>query len=332
MRHRPVLIAALFVLSASFPASAPAAWPLRDAGCVLLGYGHPYIREGAEAVHRGMDISAPEGSSVLAPAGGAVSFAGLVPGESGQVYAVSVRTADGLTVTCMPLDSVVVSAGQEIGEGGLLGMLAPTGDLSSPEPHVHVSLRREQTYLDPAAVLGQAKAAADDGMAVSDSQPEVDVPDDAVRAEAVVPLVDRAASGAADPAVRSAGDIGAAATVLEQPAREQDSAGRQATAPEGTAVAVASPEGVRAIALDTRLAARSEQRDLASRTRASRGVARALGRLARSSDSRRALIVATAGCLVAAVGLWPLWRKGSDPAFSYGVRPTLDDVAAAVGR
>jgi len=331
MRHRPVLIAALFVLSVCFPPSASAAWPFHDVGSVVLGYGHPYIRDGAQAVHRGIDISAPEGSSVMAPAGGAVSFAGLVPGESGQVYAVSVRTGDGLTVTCMPLDSVAVATGQEIGEGGLLGMLAATGDLSSPGPHVHVSLRREQTYLDPYAVLGQLEATGG-GVADSGSQPQADVPDGTVRADAVVPQTGEAASGVVSPAVRTTGDSGAAATMPEHAALAQDSLERSTTAPDAGAVPLVSSAGAGVIAFGVDLPAPNEQRGLRSRTPASHGVMQALGRLAGSDGSRRSLLVATAGCLVACLGLWPLWRKGSDPAFSCGVRPTLDDVAAAVGR
>lgn len=333
MRHRQVLIAVLFALSVGFPSSVSAAWPFHTASGVLLGYGQSYARDGADAVHRGVDIGAPAGSSVYAPAAGEVSFAGLVPGGSRQVFAVSVKTCEGLTVTCMPFDSVAVSTGEDISVGSLLGALAGDGDLSSSQSHVHVSVRREQAYLDPTSVLGQMPVAQGEAT-MPGSQPQLDAPDEPIRAEVPAPVAHSAVSPAVSPAAQSPESIGAVATTSNQTevTLSPGTPGLRVASPADGVSPLASMTGVEPTTLNIDSPTVTALRNVSSQTEVSPGVWRALARIARSGDSRRSALVATGGCLVAVMGLWPLWRKGGNPAFSYGVRPTLDDVAAAVGR
>jgi hypothetical protein len=110
---------------------------------------HPY----AAGEHRGIDIAASEGETVLAPAAGTVTFAGTVPG-SGRV--VTITTADGLAVTLTHLGSIVATASTTVGEGDVIGMVGPSGDPEVGDPYVHLGVRvasDPQGYRDPVAYL-----------------------------------------------------------------------------------------------------------------------------------------------------------------------------------
>lgn len=133
------------------PPSAHAAWqaPVEGRG-QLLGYGAEY----SGRVHRGVDIAGDSGTPVSAPTGGTVAFAGAVPGDGGGTCgAVTIETEDGLRISLLPLENVLVSAGQLLDAGDVVASLAASGDDSSQEPHLHIGLRRGETYLDPSAFL-----------------------------------------------------------------------------------------------------------------------------------------------------------------------------------
>jgi murein DD-endopeptidase MepM/ murein hydrolase activator NlpD len=137
-------------------AGAPAAagdtwtWPVR--GAVLTAYanaGGPY----AAGQHRGVDLSAPIGTPVLAAAGGLVRFAGLV-GSSGLT--VSVRTADGrFDTSYLHLATAAVRAGQAVGPGDRIGTVGTSGRRSTAAPHLHFGVRDAGTrrYRDPLGLL-----------------------------------------------------------------------------------------------------------------------------------------------------------------------------------
>ena len=77
---------ALLALSALVVPASAAAWTWPVDGPVLRPFSfdraHPY----AAGQHRGVDLGAPTGTKVLAPAGGAVSFAGTVPTGGKTVF------------------------------------------------------------------------------------------------------------------------------------------------------------------------------------------------------------------------------------------------------
>src|SRR5439155_19681421 len=102
--RRVVLLA--LVVAGLVPASAQAwTWPV--GGRVLRPFvfgDDPY----AGGQHRGIDVAGDDGSTVAAPAAGTVSFAGSVP-HGGKT--VSIRTADGYTVTLQHLGAVGVRKG-----------------------------------------------------------------------------------------------------------------------------------------------------------------------------------------------------------------------------
>jgi hypothetical protein len=103
--------------------------------------------------HRGIDIGAPLGAAVIAPAGGRVTFAGSVP-TGGR--AVAIRTADGYSVTLVQLGTLVVAEGSAVAEGDLVGTIGRSNEAEVSESHVHLGIRiaaDPNGYLDPLAFL-----------------------------------------------------------------------------------------------------------------------------------------------------------------------------------
>ncbi|MDZ4168349.1 MAG: M23 family metallopeptidase [Coriobacteriia bacterium] len=120
---------------------------------VLLGFGESYGSEDGSALHRGVDVAASAGDPVVSPVAGEVSFAGRVPGQAGgSVLVVSVRCGDDV-ISLSPLERIDVEKGQRVAQGDSIGRLASTGDPSSLQTHLHVSLRRQGVYLDPGSLL-----------------------------------------------------------------------------------------------------------------------------------------------------------------------------------
>ena len=150
------LIAALPVSIAFLAGALPAhAWTWPVSGPVLQPFsfnGDPY----GAGQHRGIDVAAPSGTLVRAPAGGTVSFAGTVP-RNGRT--VTITTPDGFAATLVHLGSSTVARGDPVGEGETVGTVGPTGEPEHPEGYIHLGIRvaaEEHGYLDPAAFLPPA--------------------------------------------------------------------------------------------------------------------------------------------------------------------------------
>jgi hypothetical protein len=144
--------AALAALALVFvPAAAAWTWPA--AGDVVQQYtfdpAHPY----AAGQHRGIDIAGDPASTVVAPAAGAITFAGTVP-SSGR--SVTITTTDGYAVTLTHLGNILVANGASIAEGAAVGTIGPSGDAEVTVPYVHLGIRvaaDDQGYVDPLGLL-----------------------------------------------------------------------------------------------------------------------------------------------------------------------------------
>lgn len=158
MFYRAFIVLAVAVSVLAVPVYADAV-PFGDR--VILGFGARYTAaDGTSAVHRGADVAFAGGGEVEAPVDGTVSFVGLVPGIGGQrVLAVTLLGPHG-KLTLSPFDRAAVREGDEVRVGQAMGLLSPDGDPSSPEPHVHVSLRVEDVYIDPVGLLCPAPPVA----------------------------------------------------------------------------------------------------------------------------------------------------------------------------
>lgn len=136
---------------------------------IVLGYGVAY----PGGTHRGVDLAAAAGSAVAAPEGGRVLFAGSVPADGGGTrLALSLETADGLRISLSPLQRVAAVEGDTVAAGQQVGFVDGAGDDSSAGAHLHLSVRRGETYLDPTGML----ALAPSGTSSAASAPQASVP------------------------------------------------------------------------------------------------------------------------------------------------------------
>jgi hypothetical protein len=105
-------------------------------------------------MHRGIDIEARVGTSVVAARSGKVTFAGPI-GSAGITIAIA--TADGRYFTSyLHLSRVAVVRGQSVGAGHEIGAIGTSGKRSAPEPHLHFGVRRAgpaRSYVDPMTLL-----------------------------------------------------------------------------------------------------------------------------------------------------------------------------------
>jgi murein DD-endopeptidase MepM/ murein hydrolase activator NlpD len=174
---RPFLLAALLAAGLVAPAAAPVAAPVTGSErrsslapveprsprvpALWMPVTGPLVR-GFDARagpygpgHRGIDIAAPVGELVLAPAAGRVEFAGPVAG----VNWVTLVVAPGVLVTLGPLLDPVVTATRvrsrapvgRIGPGHPATRAAPASPAAPAA--LHLSVRVDGVYVDPLVYL-----------------------------------------------------------------------------------------------------------------------------------------------------------------------------------
>ncbi len=146
-------LAVLIICACAFPVTGARAWTWPVDGPVLRPFAFDHAHPYAGGQHRGVDLGAPSGSPVLAPAKGIVSFAGTVP-TGGKT--VSIETAFGFTATLVHLGSIAVVRGAVVGEGSVVGTVGPSGVVDLPEPYVYFGTRvtsDPQGYVDPLTLL-----------------------------------------------------------------------------------------------------------------------------------------------------------------------------------
>ncbi|HVG81873.1 MAG TPA: M23 family metallopeptidase [Methylomirabilota bacterium] len=125
------------------------AWPA--IGPVSGVYGSQRILNGEpRAPHYGVDVAAPEGAPVHAPADGLVTFAApdlLLTGGT-----VVIDHGHGLSSTFIHLSRIDVAPGAEVKQGDVLGAVGATGRATGP--HLHWGMNWFEVRLDPQLVVG----------------------------------------------------------------------------------------------------------------------------------------------------------------------------------
>jgi murein DD-endopeptidase MepM/ murein hydrolase activator NlpD len=133
------MIAVVLVALLSLPATPACYLPPVDA-VVVDPFRAPACRYCAG--HRGLEYRPSSRSPVVAAAGGHVQFAGVVAGVRYLVIA----HGDGLLATYGYLQDAVVSAGQEVRRGQILGHAGS---------RLYFGVRQDGEYVDPAPLLGR---------------------------------------------------------------------------------------------------------------------------------------------------------------------------------
>lgn len=163
MRMRVILTVALLAVgmvsppsvhaaAASHPAeSGPRAgwsWPVAEPAVIVAPYVQPAHRYAAG--HRGVDLAAT--AEVIAPAAGAVAFAGLVAGRP----VLTIRHEGDLVTTLEPV-STPLKVGDVVLAGDVVGAVASGGH--APPGSVHWGVRLAGEYINPLVLVGDVPPA-----------------------------------------------------------------------------------------------------------------------------------------------------------------------------
>lgn len=105
-------------------------------GILSAGFGsRPDPFTGTAEFHTGLDISAPSGHRIVAPANGTVVRAGW---ENGYGRFVQLAHGFGITTYYAHMEAVRVSEGQRVRRGDLIGLVGSTGRSTGPHLHYEV--------------------------------------------------------------------------------------------------------------------------------------------------------------------------------------------------
>ena len=104
---------------------------------------HPI--SGKRKMHEGVDMSAPQGAPIYAAKSGKVTRTSYQAGGAG--YYVSINHGDGFTSVYMHMTHYIVSPGQYVNAGQVIGYVGSTG--GSTGPHLHFGIAYNGTYVNP---------------------------------------------------------------------------------------------------------------------------------------------------------------------------------------
>ena len=105
----------------------------------------PAPTAGASTNHQGVDLSAPQGTPIYASRTGIVTTATY--GKSAGYY-VSINHGDGFSSIYMHMTNYIVSKGQAVSAGQVIGYVGSTG--VSTGPHLHFGISYNGVYVNPA--------------------------------------------------------------------------------------------------------------------------------------------------------------------------------------
>ena len=132
--------------------TVPTTMPV-SAGYYSSNYGYRIDPiTGRSTFHTGVDIIAAPGTSVMAAAGGVVSFSGFMA-EYGNV--VEVDHDNGLTSRYAHLSKSMVKSGDVVMKGQLIAQVGSTGRTTGP--HLHFEVREKGIPLNPNKFLSLGK-------------------------------------------------------------------------------------------------------------------------------------------------------------------------------
>ncbi|EON77796.1 hypothetical protein ADIS_1715 [Lunatimonas lonarensis] len=143
----------------SDPICCPLGGDLCASSRVISDFLSPTIENGVPRVHTGIDYAVPEGHPIVAVNDGIVIQAGEVPGYQNTI---AIRHSNGTTSVYAFLSEILVSRGETVRSGELIGRSGSRG--SGNEPHLHFeyiktgnpfsgSGGQEPIYIDPSPCM-----------------------------------------------------------------------------------------------------------------------------------------------------------------------------------
>lgn len=127
-----------------------ASWLMPVSGKLTSPFGmrvHPVL--GYERMHNGIDLAAAQGTPIYATRAGKVTTCSYQAGGAGNY--VSINHLDGFSSIYMHMTHYVVSPGQNVSQGQLIGYVGSTG--ISTGPHLHFGISYAGTYVNPLAYV-----------------------------------------------------------------------------------------------------------------------------------------------------------------------------------
>jgi murein DD-endopeptidase MepM/ murein hydrolase activator NlpD len=115
----------------------PSLWPVE--GRIMDGYARrtdPFSGEGA--FHKGVDITAPTGTTVRTTADGIVVQAEMVAGGYGRL--IIIDHGGGVQTYYAHLSKILVHAGQEVHRTDVIGLVGTSGRTTAPHLHYEVHM------------------------------------------------------------------------------------------------------------------------------------------------------------------------------------------------
>ena len=120
-------------------------WPCPSSGRITSGYGkRKSPTAGASSNHKGIDISASTGSSIVAAGSGTVSIATYSYSAGNYVV---INHGNGLSTVYMHCSQLLVSAGDTVKAGQTIAKVGSTG--YSTGSHLHFGVRKNGSYVNP---------------------------------------------------------------------------------------------------------------------------------------------------------------------------------------
>lgn len=132
----------------------PFQWPVR--GRISGRFGNQRVYNGQKGSgHSGMDIAAPGGTPVKAPAAGVITFAAPDLYLTGGT--VLLDHGHGISSNFLHLSRIDVKVGDRIAQGQTIGAVGATGRATGP--HLHWGMNWFDVRIDPLLVLERAQGA-----------------------------------------------------------------------------------------------------------------------------------------------------------------------------
>jgi len=130
--------------------ASPSVWPVRGWITSHFGWRRP-PHGGATRLHTGLDIAAPIGTPIIAPADGHVVFAGY---HSAYGNLVVIDHGYGLSTKYAHTSRMLVKVGERVQRGDLIARVGNTG--RSTGPHLHFEVIKDGVPTNPMRYLKSA--------------------------------------------------------------------------------------------------------------------------------------------------------------------------------